>query len=49
MGRRIQLVLMVCFVDVFVTAAWEHTNNTWPDFEFEQTIMSFGRVLDSSN
>lgn len=48
MGIRIQLVLMVCVVDVFGSAAWEHMNNTWPDFEFEQIIMSFGRVLDSS-
>lgn len=39
---------MVCVVDVFGSAAWEQINNTWPDFEFEQIIMSFGRVLDSS-
>jgi hypothetical protein len=48
MGIRLQLVLMVCVVDVLGSAAWEHINNTWPDFEFEQMTMSFGRGLDSS-
>jgi hypothetical protein len=48
MGMRTQLVLMICVVDVFCSAAWEHINNAAPDFEVEQIIMSFGRVLDFS-